>query len=134
MIHHWSGTVFIPGVVLSQMLAVLQDYDNHSSIYKPTIQRSKVLERAGDHFKVYVRMYRKQIVTVVVDVNLDDFYTLLGNSKVMRRSYSTRNAQIADPGKPTEHELPIGNDSGYIGRYYNYWHIVFQAESAPQES
>jgi hypothetical protein len=124
LIHHWSGTVFIPGAVLSQMLAVLQDYDNHPNIYKPTIQRSKVLERDGDHFKVYVRMYRKQIVTVVVDVNLDDVYTPLGTSEVMSRSYSTRIAQIADPDKPTERELPVGNDSGYVWRFYTYWHIV----------
>jgi hypothetical protein len=124
LIHHWSGTVFIPGAVLSQMLAVLQDYDNHPSIYKPTVQRSKVLERDGDHFKVYVRLYRKQIVTVVVDMNLDDVYMPLGTSEVISRSYSTRIAQIADLDKPTEHELPVGNDSGYVWRSYTYWHIV----------
>jgi hypothetical protein len=124
LIHHWSGTVFIPGAVLSQTLAVLQDYDNHPNIYKPTIQRSKVLESDGDHFKVYVRLYRKQIVTVVVDMNLDDVYTPLGTSEVMSRSYSTRIAQIVDPDKHTERELPVGSDSGYIWRSYIYWHIV----------
>jgi hypothetical protein len=124
LIHHWSGTVFIPGAVLSQTLAVLQDYDNHQSMYKPAIQRSKVLDRNGDHFKVYVRMYSKEIMTVVVDVNLDDVYTPLGTSEVMSRSYSTRIAQIAEPDKPTEHELPVGNDNGYVWRFYTYWHIA----------
>jgi hypothetical protein len=124
LIHHWSGIVFIPGATLSQTLAVLQDYNNHAKFYKPTIERSKLLERAGDNFKVFVRLYRKQIVTVVVNINLDDVYTPIGNSEVMSRSYSTRVAQVADSGKLTEHELPVGNDSGYVWRYYTYWHIV----------
>jgi hypothetical protein len=123
LIHHWSATVFIPGAALSQMLAVLQDYDSHPSIYKPTIQRSKVLERDGDHFKVYVRLFRRQIVTVVVNMNLDDVYTPLGTSELMSRSYSTRIAQVADHDKPTAHELPVGNDSGYLWRSYTYWHV-----------
>ena len=57
-------------------------------------------------------------------MNLDDVYTPLGTSEVISRSYSTRIAQIADPDKPTERELPVGNDSGYVWRSYTYWHIV----------
>lgn len=31
LVHHWVGVVFIPGATLSQVVAVLQDYDNHKS-------------------------------------------------------------------------------------------------------
>src|SRR5579871_4072111 len=30
LIHHWVGTVFIPGASLADVLAVVQDYDRHS--------------------------------------------------------------------------------------------------------
>src|SRR5580704_7426151 len=54
MIHHWMGTIFIPGVTLDQTLAFLQDYDNQYKFYAPDVQRSKLIERDGDHFKVFL--------------------------------------------------------------------------------
>ncbi len=123
LIHDWAGIVFIPGATLAQTVAFLQDYDNHASVYGSTIRRSKVLERDGDHFKVYVRSYSKQITTVVMDAILDDVYTDAGSSEVMSKSYSTRITEVADAGEPTEHELSVGNDHGYVWRYYTYWHL-----------
>src|SRR5690242_15541749 len=35
LIHHWIGTVFIPGATIDTTLALLQDYDRHASIYTP---------------------------------------------------------------------------------------------------
>ena len=123
LIHHWVGIVFIPGATLAQTVALLQDYDNHANVYGSSIQRSKVLEREGDHFKIYVRSYSKQITTVVMDAILDDVYTDAGPSEVISKSYSTRITEVADAGEPTEHELPVGNDHGYVWRYYTYWHL-----------
>jgi len=33
MIHHWIGTVFIPGATLAQTLALEQDYDHHQEYF-----------------------------------------------------------------------------------------------------
>src|SRR6202040_2137460 len=52
LIHHWVGTVFIPGVSLQQVLTLLQDYDHHSIYFSPEVSRSRTLEHAGDDFKV----------------------------------------------------------------------------------
>jgi hypothetical protein len=37
------------------------------------------------------------------------------------RSYSQRIAEVSDPGKPGEHELPVGQDRGFLWRIYSYW-------------
>jgi len=41
----------------------------------------------------------------------------------MSKSCSTRIAEVEDAGKPDEHELPVGNDHGYVWRLYSYWRI-----------
>jgi len=123
LIHHWVGVAFIPGATFSQTLAVLQDYDHHKITYRPAVRDSKLLAHRGNDFKVYLQFYRKSLVTVVVNGNFDIQYTLIGTMRAMSKSYSTRIAEVEDAGKPNEHELPVGNDHGYVWRLYSYWRI-----------
>lgn len=121
LVHHWAGVIFIPGASLSQVLAVLQDYDNHKNVYKPDVRRSKLLEHDGNEFKIYLQFYRKSIVTVVINANFDGHYTMSGPTRALSQSYSTRIAEVENPDKPNEHELPVGNDHGYLWRLDNYF-------------
>ena len=123
LIHHWVGVVFIPGVTLAQVMAELQDYADQPDKYKPTVRKAKVLEHDGNEFKTYRQLYRKQIVTIVINANSDDVYEMPDPSHATIRSYSTRIAEVAHPDQPDERELPVGNDHGYVWRFYNYSHI-----------
>ncbi|MCU1343580.1 MAG: hypothetical protein JWN92_3003 [Candidatus Acidoferrum typicum] len=121
LIHHWVGTVFIPGVSLRQTLAAVEDYDHHSQYFSPEVAKSKTLEHTGDDFKVYLRLVRKKIVTVVLDTEYDVHYEQLGDGREQSRSYSTRIAEIAHPGEPDERQVPSGKESGYLWRLNSYW-------------
>ena len=121
MIHHWVGTVFIPGVSLRQALATVEDYDRHSRYFSPEVAKSKTIEHTGDDFKVYLRLTRKKIVTVVLDTEYDVHYEPLGDGREQSRSYSTRIAEVAHPGEPDERQIPPGKDSGYLWRLNSYW-------------
>lgn len=123
LIHDWVGLIFIPGATIPQVLAVLEDYNNHQNIYKPDVRRSKVLEHSDNTFKVYLQFYRKTIVTVVINANFDVWYTQLDSTHSMTKSYSTRIAEVQNAGKPDERELPVGRDHGYMWRLYTYWRI-----------
>jgi hypothetical protein len=123
LIHHWVGLSFIPGVTFAQTLAVLQDYDNHKNIYKPYVRNSRLLERNGNKFKIYLQLNQKSLVTVVVNVNLDVHYAQIDPNIATSKSYSTRIAEVENLDKPNQHELPVGNDHGYIWRLYSYWTI-----------
>jgi hypothetical protein len=123
LIHDWAGVAFIPGATISKTMAVLQDYDNHQNIYKPYVRRSKLLEHDGDEFQVLLQLYQKSIVTVIVNANLDVRYTLLNGTQALSKSSSTRIAEVQNPDKPDEHELPVGNDHGYIWRLHSDWRI-----------
>jgi len=123
LIHHWVGTVFIPGASLQQVLTLLEDYDRHAVYFSPEVAKSKTLEHAGDDFKVYFRLTRKKIVTVVLDTEYEIHYERLDATRVVSRSYSTRIAEVVHPGESGERQMPPGKDSGFLWRLNSYWRL-----------
>jgi hypothetical protein len=121
LIHHWVGTIFIPGASLAQVLAVVQDYDRHSEYYKPDVMQSKKVEQSGDDYKVHYRLRKKKIITIILDADYDVHRHFLDAMHAYSNSYSTRIAQVEDAGEPDEHELPPGKDGGYMWRLNSYW-------------
>jgi len=121
LIHDWVGVLFIPNASLAQTLAVVQDYDNHQNIYKPEVRRSKLVNRNGDNFKVFLQLYKKSLVTVVINADFDINYERFGANRAVSRSYSTRLAEVQNAGQADEHELPVDDAHGYLWRLYSYW-------------
>jgi hypothetical protein len=121
LIHHWVGTVFIPGASLPQALALVQDYDHHSEYYKPEVQKSKTLEHAGVDFKVYLRLMQKKIITVVLDTEYTVHYQRVDSTRAVSSSFSTRISEVAHPGEANEQALPPGKDDGFLWRLNSYW-------------
>lgn len=120
LIHDWVGAVFIPGTTLEKTLALVQDYDSHKNIYAEVID-SKLLHRDGNEFKVYLRLRKKKVLTVVMNTEHDVRYYPVDPTRWRSRSYSTRIAEVANPGEPNEHELPPGTGQGFLWRLYSYW-------------
>jgi hypothetical protein len=123
LIHHWIGIAFIPNGSFARTLDVLQDYKKYGQIYKPDVRRSELLEQDGDVWKVYLQMYKKSLVSVVLNGNFDASEHLLSSARAEIRSYSTRIAEVRDPEGPNMEELPVGKDHGYLWRLYSYWRI-----------
>jgi hypothetical protein len=121
LIHDWIGLLFIPNSSLAQTLAVVQDYDNHQNIYKPEIRHSKLLNRNGDNFKVFLQFYKRSLVTVVINADFDINYERFGTNGAVSRSYSTRLAEVENAGQTDERELPVDDAHGYLWRLYSYW-------------
>ncbi|MBV8515446.1 MAG: hypothetical protein JO260_09115 [Acidobacteria bacterium] len=124
MIHHWVGLAFIPGAHVDDVLAILEDYNHHSTYYTPDVERSKIESRDGDHFRVLLRFRRHKVVTVVLDTEHDVRYfrdsPTLGHS----RSATVRISQVDNPGKKDEHKRPPGNDDGFLWRMDTWWRVV----------
>ena len=121
LLHHWVGTVFIPGASLAQVLAVVEDYDRHSAYYKPEVAQSKKVEQSGDDFKVHYRLRKKKVITIILDTDYAVHRHLIDATHAYSNSYSTRIAQVEDAGEPDEHELPPGKDGGFLWRLNSYW-------------
>jgi hypothetical protein len=121
LIHHWVGTVFIPGVSLGDVLAVVQDYDRHAEYYNPHVMQAKTVERTGDGFKVHYRLREKKIITIYLDADYTVHRHALDASRAYSNSVSTRIVQVENPGETNERILPEGNDGGYLWRLNSYW-------------
>jgi hypothetical protein len=121
LIHDWTGIVFIPGVSMSQAIAALQDYDRDVDYYQPQVLQSKLLERSGDVFRVFLRLKQVKVVTVVLDTEYEIHYTHLDPSHAYSSSYSTRIAEVEHAGEPQAHDRPVGDDRGFLWRLYSYW-------------
>jgi hypothetical protein len=123
LIHDWVGVLFIPNATLSQTLAVIQNYDNHQNIYNPEVRQSKLLSHNNEQFKVFLQLYQKSLVTVVMNAEFDINYERLAPNRAVSRSYSTKIAEVENFGQKDEHELPVDDGHGYLWRLYSYWHF-----------
>ena len=120
MVHHWIGTVLIPGVTLDRTIAMVQDYDRYPEIYAPDVQASEVRAREGDRFHVYLRLYTKKVLTWVADTEHGVEFVPVGDSRMYVPSRSTRILEIEHPDTPRERTKPEGNDRGFAWRLNNY--------------
>lgn len=124
LVHHWLGSVFVPGATVDQAVALLQDYDRHAEIYRPAVARSRLLAREGDVFRAYLRFYMKKVIAVVVNSEHEARFTRLGPDRARSRIYSTRIAEVEDADTPREREKPVGHDGGYLWRLNTYWRFL----------
>lgn len=124
LVHHWLGTVFVPGVTVKEAVALLQDYDHHAAIYRPNVARSKLVSRDGDVFRVYLRFYMKKMIAVTVNSDHEARFSRPAPDRAQSRIYSLRIAEVENPGTPQEREKPVGHDGGYLWRLYTYWKFL----------
>lgn len=124
--HDWVGSTFIPGATLKRVLAFVQDYNRHQDFYQPEVLRSRLVARHGDLFKVYLRLKKTKVITVVLDTEYDVTYSQLDATRAYSRSLSTRMTELEDAGTPQEKALPPGEDHGFLWRLNSYWRFAEQ--------
>ncbi|MGH9672908.1 MAG: hypothetical protein ACRD44_06965 [Bryobacteraceae bacterium] len=121
LIHDWVGSTFVPGVTLEPALAFVKNYDNHKNVYQPEVVESRILSHSGNDYKIFMRLMKKKVLTVVLNTEHDVRYFPLDETRAHSRSYTTRIAEVENPATPQEREKPVGNDHGFLWRLYSYW-------------
>jgi hypothetical protein len=126
LVHHWVGTIFVPGATVDDALKLLQDYDRHASIYAPAVSRSKLLSRDGNTFRMQLRFTMTRVITVVVDTDNEAMFTRDAPERASSRIRSTRVTEVENAGTAGERQLPVGHDGGYLWRINSYWRLLQQ--------
>lgn len=121
IIHHWIGTVFIPGATLPQVLAFEEDYDHQEKYFDPDVVRSKLLLHSGNDYTVQIRFHEKKVITVVLDTVHQAHYMQIDATHAWSRSWTTRIQQVDHPGEAGEMLEPEGHDGGFLWRMNTYW-------------
>ena len=128
LVHHWVGTVFVPGIQVDAAVALMQNYDRHSQYFRPNVVQSKTLEHTGDRFRLFLRFYFRKGIAVTVNTESEAVFTRWDATRVSSAIHSTRIAEVEDPETVSERELPVGRDSGYLWRLNTYWRF-FERDS-----
>jgi hypothetical protein len=135
LIHHWSGSIFVPGVSVESLLKWVKDYDQHHRYFKE-VEQSKLVSRSGDTFNIFLRFVRKKVVTVHYNTDHTVIYRHHADGQESSRSFTTRIAELQNAGTASEREKPSGEDSGFLWRLNSYWRfrgenggVVIECES-----
>ena len=100
LIHHWVATALLPGVQLSRVVDLMQDYEAYAAVYGPAVQDSALISRTGPRFRVFLRLFTRKVVTVVLDTDYIVEYVPAGPDRFQVHSVATRveEAGAADHG------------------------------------
>jgi len=118
-VHHWRGVVFVPGVTLAQLLAELRRSAPPPG--RDDVLASRVLERGPDRMKVYLKLQRRKLVTVVYNTEHIVTFRTYGPARASTVSVATKIAELESPGRPEERERPQGDDRGFLWKLNAYW-------------
>jgi hypothetical protein len=121
LIHDWIAAAFVPDATVEQALALVQNYDNHKNIYQPEVIDSKLISHDGNDYRIFLRLLKKKVITVVLDTDHDVHYSALDEKRWFCRSYTTRIAEVEDAGTPQEKVLEPDTGYGFLWRLYSYW-------------
>jgi hypothetical protein len=123
VIHDYIGAIFIPGATLEKTLAAIQDYDHQKTMYKDTLD-SKLLSHTGNDFKYWrLRKLDKPLIKATLYTEYAAHFEPVGPTRWVSQTRSTVIQEVENPGKPDEHKLPPGKDSGYLWRLAAFWRL-----------
>lgn len=136
-VHHWWGSILLPGIRLEQLMPFLKDYDHHAGRF-PEVEQSRLLSHEGEAYRFFFRLRRtKALVTVYYNTEQECTYRSHGRGRVSSRSWATRIQEIDKAGTAAEKELPPGEDRGFLWRLVSWWRFeeteqgtVVECESA----
>ena len=112
LIHHWVGTVLLPGATIGRVMAFVKDYPQYPARFAPMIQRARVLKQSPDRFDVSMRTWAKKVVTVVIDADYGVDYRTLRPTSVVTKSVVSNVYEVEGAGTPGEQRTPAESRPG----------------------
>lgn len=120
LIHHWRGAVFIPGATVSQVMARLANGPPRQA----DVLQSRVLAEGPGWMRVFLRLSRSKVITVVYDTEHDVRFTRYGPGRGASTTIATRIVEVDNPGTSTERQRAPGDDHGFLWRLNAYWRYL----------
>jgi hypothetical protein len=121
LLQDWLGAMFIPGASIAGVRSVLQDYPDYKNFYQPEVIESKEISHHDDEYDIFLRLYEKYILTVVLNADYQVRFRMLDAKRMYVTSHSTRIAEVKDPKHSYTEEAPVGDDTGLLWRLNSYW-------------
>lgn len=121
LLHHWRGTVFVPGATATDFERVLRNYAGYPQVYAPDVLTARQTGGQGNHLQASLRVRQKHVLTVVMDTDYDVWLLHPAAHRLVSIARSTRIAEIDGAGTSHEHTLPPAEEHGFLWRQNTYW-------------
>ncbi len=119
-IHHWRGAVLIPDTNLEHVISRI-DSPGSSDMGQEDVLESRILERFDDGFRLFLKLQRSKIVTVVYNTEHRVRLERIGTARASSSSVATKIAEVEILENNQEREKPEGKDHGFLWRMNSYW-------------
>jgi hypothetical protein len=119
MLHHWRGSVLVPGVTLCSVLSRVENPRSEDTKQEDVLD-SRVLESAPGRLMLYLKLQRSKIVTVLYNTEHLVRYQRLGPGKAVSSSTAVKIAE-SERCVNGDREKPQGHDRGFLWRMNSYW-------------
>jgi hypothetical protein len=118
-VHHWRGTVLVPGARLDDVLSRLEREppDNRQE----DVVASSILQARPGYLKVAIRVRRSLIMSAVFDTEHEVYFERHGPSRAASWSVATKIVEVADAGTPKERPKGPEEDRDLLWRWHAFW-------------
>ena len=110
------AAVSVKNATVEQVLAVLQSYGDYKRLYASQITDSKVYSHHDNQWRIYLKLYKKEVFTAHLATDYDVEYRWLSEGRWGMLSHSTKIAEVENGVL-----LPVGTGHGYLWRLNAYW-------------
>lgn len=123
VIQHWLGVVYLENTDADHVRGLLTNFAGYKDFFKQQIVESKLEKNEGDRFDFFLRLYRKQVSTVVLNVHETAKLTIIDPKRWWVACHSTRIGEVEHPRnkKKLDEERPAEEGAGYLWRMNFYW-------------
>lgn len=116
-VHHWRGAVFLPGTTVERLVRSLE----RRPPAQDDVLRARILSRGPSGMRVYLRLRRQQILTVVYDTEHVVHFARHGDGRASSTSRAVRLTEVHNAGAPNERALTHAEDRDFLWRLNAYW-------------
>ena len=124
VVHDWTGAMLVPHADAERLVGLVSAYDTHADTFAPGVVRSRILERDGTQMRVAMRLVKKNVLTVVLDVEHLVEFARLDDRRWWGHTKSTSIREVENAGKPDESLRPPGHDRGFLWGMVVYWRFA----------
>jgi len=121
-IQHWLGLTFLEKATLDKVSAVLLNFNEYFHMIPLQIMESKTTKHEGDQYEAFLRLFKKQVSAVVLNVIESAKYTQVDPMRAEIVCRSTKIGEVERPRKKKtyDQERAPEDAAGYLWRLNVY--------------
>jgi hypothetical protein len=125
VIQHWLGAIYLDEATLERTRDLILNFADYKNFFKQQVIDSKLIKRDGDQFDFLLRLYKKQISAVLLNVNETAQFTQVDASKILVACRSTHIGEVSHPNnkKAYDDERTPEDEAGYLWRLNLYYRL-----------